>query len=158
MANRYRGPKVSKAKRARIIAAHDGRCAICGAKPPKLTLDHKVPRSYADDAGLVRKLGDAASALEDALSIVNRFHEECVGVDGFSESTPDHPLDDEGRSAETRRYLSMFKRVSEVETAARGLFGAIATECAVEHRERWKREPGTGARVETAPEMVVTTT
>lgn len=34
------------------------------------------------------------------------------------------------------------------------VFGAIATECATEHRERWKREPGTGARPEAAPETV----
>lgn len=42
---RYRGVSIGKAKRARIIAKHDGRCAICGAKPPKLTLDHILPRS-----------------------------------------------------------------------------------------------------------------
>jgi 5-methylcytosine-specific restriction endonuclease McrA len=36
---------ISKAKRERVIAAHDGRCAICGNKPPKLTMDHKIPRS-----------------------------------------------------------------------------------------------------------------
>jgi 5-methylcytosine-specific restriction endonuclease McrA len=36
---------ISKAKRQRVIDAHEGRCAICGNKPPKLTMDHKVPRS-----------------------------------------------------------------------------------------------------------------
>lgn len=45
MANRYRGARVGKTKRARIIERHDGRCAICGSRPPVLTLDHIVPHS-----------------------------------------------------------------------------------------------------------------
>lgn len=44
---RYRGAQISKSAREAIYAAHDYRCALCGAKPPKdkLTLDHIVPRS-----------------------------------------------------------------------------------------------------------------
>jgi 5-methylcytosine-specific restriction endonuclease McrA len=37
---RYRGTEIGQAKRQRIIAIYHGRCAICGAKPPKLTMDH----------------------------------------------------------------------------------------------------------------------
>jgi 5-methylcytosine-specific restriction endonuclease McrA len=45
MANRYRGAGISHAKRKRIIERFDGRCAICGSRPPKLTMDHIVPVS-----------------------------------------------------------------------------------------------------------------
>lgn len=41
---RNRGASIGKTKRQRIIEAHEGRCAICGAKPDALTMDHKIPR------------------------------------------------------------------------------------------------------------------
>lgn len=75
MSNRYRRPRLSKAKRERIIAAHDGRCAICGSKPPKLTIDHKVPRSLGGT--------DIEANLQPACPRCNRVKADAV-PDGTS--------------------------------------------------------------------------
>ncbi len=37
--------RIPPARRQRVIDRHDGRCALCGAKPPRLTMDHRVPLS-----------------------------------------------------------------------------------------------------------------
>jgi HNH endonuclease len=45
-----KGAQIGKLKRALIIAAYEGRCWICGAKPDLLSLDHVIPR--VDGGGL----------------------------------------------------------------------------------------------------------
>lgn len=40
----YKGPAIGRMKRELITACYEGRCWICGNKPPALSLDHVIPR------------------------------------------------------------------------------------------------------------------
>jgi HNH endonuclease len=77
----YKGVEISKNRRQRIINAYHGRCAICGAKPPILTLDHIVPRALGGTT--------EDSNLQPACPRCNRRKGEAIGCEFWVDHNDD---------------------------------------------------------------------
>lgn len=104
-----------------------------------------------DWAALVRRLGDAAQATEDARSLAEQALRECVRDDGLTGGERDA----QGRSPETVRRLSIVEQVAKVEQATLRVFREIANECSTHNRDRRLAEPSTCADASSAPDVVV---
>lgn len=95
-------------------------------------------------AALVRRLGDAAQAMEDARSIA-----DLAGSDSAKADAATILRGGDGcRSAETIRCEGIYNRVATVERGVAGLFREMAAECVVDRNAWNEREP--------APSMLVT--
>lgn len=105
-----------------------------------------------DWAALVRRLGDAAQALEDARSLAEQALRESDTADRYTGGA----RDDGDHSPETRRRLAIVNQVAEVEQDALTLFREIANECSAHNRARRLAEPSTCADADNAPQVVVT--
>jgi hypothetical protein len=104
-----------------------------------------------DWAPVVRRLGDAAQALEDARSLAHKAWQESSEADGFTGGERDA----QGRSPETARRDSIYERVSNLECSVMDAFRSIALVCAGESRAQHEAEPSTCADAVNAPGVVV---